>query len=253
MLHFAIEEFERRLRAVRAELRERGLDALLVFAQESHYYLTGFDTGGYKHFQCAVLMADEQPITLLTRRPDLQQARRTSTMTDIRLWYDAEDANPAADLKAILEEKGLHGAKLGVELATAGLTGANWEKLRTTLAGWCRLEDASCVVQDLRAVKSEAELVYVRRAASLADTAVRTLIETGRPGSDEAEIVGAIDAATLREGGDIGGPRILNSGPKALMVRGSTGTRRLAAGEQVTIEWAGIYRRYHTGIFRTSR
>ena len=63
MLHFPLEEFDRRLRAVRAELVRRGLDALLVFAQESHYYLTGFDTGGYKHFQCAVLMADAQPIT----------------------------------------------------------------------------------------------------------------------------------------------------------------------------------------------
>ena len=42
-----------------AELRRRGLDALLVFAQESHYYLTGYDTAGYVFFQVGVL---QQPV-----------------------------------------------------------------------------------------------------------------------------------------------------------------------------------------------
>ncbi|MBI1773904.1 MAG: aminopeptidase P family protein [Proteobacteria bacterium] len=252
MRHFTDEEFERRLRATRAELIARGLDTLLIFAQESHYYLTGFDSGGYKHFQCAVLPTDGAPITLLTRRPDLVQARRTSSIEDIRIWHDKEDANPALELKRILEEKRLSGAKLGVELATHGLTAANWERLRTTLDGWCTLIDASSVIQELRTVKSEAELVYVRRAASLADDAILAMFATARPGVDEADIIAAIDAATLRGDGDIGGPRILGSGPKALLVRSATGRRRLGAGEQLTMEWAGIYRRYHTGIFRTA-
>ena len=33
------------------------LDAILLFAQESLYYLTGFDTSGFVFFQCAVLTA----------------------------------------------------------------------------------------------------------------------------------------------------------------------------------------------------
>lgn len=252
MLHFPKPEFDSRVAATRAELRRRNLDALLIFAQESHYYLTGFDSGGYKHFQCAVLTADETPIVLLTRRPDLQQARRTSTVTDIRIWYNAEDANPAADLKAILEEKGLRGGRLGVELDTYGLTGGNWEALRTTLSGWCELVNASSIIQLQRAVKSEAELVFVRRAAQLADDAVTAMLETARPGVPEAEIVAAITAAMLRGDGDItGGPQILGSGPKALMVRQATGRRTLGVDEQLTMEWAGIYRRYHAGIFRT--
>lgn len=252
MLHFPKAEFDQRLRATRAELKRRNLDGLLVFAQESHYYLTGFDSGGYKHFQCAVLTTDEKPITLLTRRPDLQQARRTSTIEDIRIWYNAEDENPARDLKAILEEKGLRGARLGVETATYGLTGANWELLRKTFEGWCVLEDASSVVQLQRAVKSSAELKYVRKAASLADDAVTAMLRTARPGVPEAHVVAAINEAMLKGDGDVGsGPQILGSGPKALLVRAATGRRTLGTDEQLTMEWAGIYRRYHTGIFRT--
>ncbi len=46
-LRFAPEEHAERLRVTRAGLRAQGVDALLVFAQESHYWLTGFDTAGY--------------------------------------------------------------------------------------------------------------------------------------------------------------------------------------------------------------
>ncbi len=85
-LHFERSEFDARVAKARAALRRNQLAAILLFAQENHFYLTGFDTSGFVFFQCAVLTADEGPITLLTRRPDLEQARRTSTLEDIRLW-----------------------------------------------------------------------------------------------------------------------------------------------------------------------
>ena len=93
-LHFKRTEFEERIVAARAELQARGLSALLLFAQESHYYLTGYDTSGYVFFQCTVLTANDQPVTLLTRGPDLEQARRTSIIQDVRLLYDAQGAAP---------------------------------------------------------------------------------------------------------------------------------------------------------------
>jgi Xaa-Pro dipeptidase len=58
-LHFSREEYAQRLAQARRLLVERRLDALLLFAQESHYYLTGFDTNGYVFFQCAVLTAKD--------------------------------------------------------------------------------------------------------------------------------------------------------------------------------------------------
>ena len=50
-LPFPADEHAARLAATRAELQRRDLAALLVFAQESHYYLTGYDTAGYVFFQ----------------------------------------------------------------------------------------------------------------------------------------------------------------------------------------------------------
>src|SRR5262245_26575139 len=155
---FDDDEFTGRLERCRQELRRRGLDALLLFAQESLYYLTGYDTTGYVFFQSAVVPASGGPVTLLTRRPDVAQARDTSLIDDIRVWYDAEDARPAEDLKAILQEKGLGGARVGIELATHGLTAANWRAVERALTGWCELVDGSDLVRQLRLVKSSAEL-----------------------------------------------------------------------------------------------
>ena len=58
-LHFERSELAARVAAARAALRNEQLDALIVTAQESHYYLTGFDTSGFVFFQCAVLTADD--------------------------------------------------------------------------------------------------------------------------------------------------------------------------------------------------
>src|SRR6266516_4045773 len=150
VLHFERSEFDARVASAREALRGEKLDAILLFAQESLYYLTGFDTSGFVFFQCAVLTAGSDDIVLLTRRPDLEQARRTSTIADVRLWYDREGADPSVELKAILEEKKLGRARIGIELRTFGLTADKYDLVRRRLEGWCELVDASRVIRTLR-------------------------------------------------------------------------------------------------------
>ena len=251
-LHFERREFEERMARARAALREDDLAALLIFAQESHYYLTGFDSAGFVFFQCAILTADDRPITLLTRRPDLEQARRTSIIEDIRIWYDLEGADPARDLKAILEEKGLQGNRVGIELNTFGLTGFNHERVRRRLDGWCELVDSSDLVRGLRVIKSPTELAYMRRAAELADDALVTMVSAARPGAFEGSIAAAGAKVILEGGGDPppSGP-VLGSGDRALLVRSATGYRHLDAVDQLTLEFAASYRYYCACLMRT--
>ena len=251
-LHFEKIEFREREARARAALRREGLDAILLFAQESHYYLTGFDTSGFVFFQCAVLTADDTPITLLTRRPDLEQARQTSTIEDIRLWYDTEGADPSRELKAILEEKGLKGARVGIELRTFGLTADKYELVRRQLDGWCELVDSSNLIRELRVVKSPAELAYVRRAAELADQSLEAMLAASKPGAFEGDIAAAGSVPILAGGGNPApsGP-VLGSGDRALLVRSATGWRHLDEVDQLTIEFAGTYRHYCACLMRT--
>ncbi len=169
-LHFSLEEFAQRSRRTMEALSSRNLDGLLMFRQESMYYLSGYDSFGYVFFQCLYFSANGR-MMLLTRAPDLRQARHTSMIEDIRIWADGPDINPALQLKQILDEFGCRGQRLGVEYDAYGLTAKNGKLLEAALSDFCILEDASDLVSRLRVIKSAAELDYVRKAAELADRA----------------------------------------------------------------------------------
>ena len=100
-LHFTESELAARRERAVGLMQKRGLDGLLMFRQESMYYLTGYDTFGYVFFQCLYLGADGR-MMLLTRAPDLRQAENTSDIKDIRVWIDAPLADPASELRAYL-------------------------------------------------------------------------------------------------------------------------------------------------------
>lgn len=250
-LHFAKDEFEaRRARAV-AALQARGLDGLLMFRQESMYYLTGYDTFGYVFFQCLYLGADGRTM-LLTRAPDLRQARHTSDISDIRIWVDRDGADPARELRAVLAEFGLAGKKLGAEYDAYGLTHANGRRLQAAMDGFATLEDASDLVTRLRVVKSAAEIAYVRKAAALADLALDAAHATIAPGAFEGDVLAAMHGAIYRGGGDDPANEfIIGSGPDALLCRYFTGRRHLDRQDQITLEFAGAYRHYHACLMRT--
>ena len=131
-LHFTEEEFESRENKVIKSMKEKNLDALLLFRQESMYWLTGYDTFGYVFFQCLVLTSLGDKI-LLTRVPDLRQAQNTSNIKDIRIWVDRDNNNPAEELKSILVELNLESKNLGVEYEAYGLTGKNALMLNESL------------------------------------------------------------------------------------------------------------------------
>lgn len=236
-----------------AALAERGVDALLMFRQESMYYLTGYDTFGYVFFQCLILTADGRT-TLLTRAPDLRQAKFTSVIDDIRVWKDDADAEPVSDLKVLLGELGLKGKRLGIEYDAYGLTAANGRALDTGLDGFATLEDTSDVVSRLRLIKSAAEIEYVRKAAKLADAAWDAALKTAKPGVYEGDILAAMHSEIFRQGGDDPANEfILGSGEGALMCRYFSGRRHLDAQDNLTLEFAGTCRHYHSCLFRTIR
>jgi len=250
-IHFSEEELLERRRSVGRILAERDLHGLLMFRQESMYYLTGYDTFGFCFFQCLYLGADGR-VVLLTRAPDLRQAQHTSTIEDIRVWVDGAGKNPAEDLRELLAELGCAGHKLGIELDAYGLTAFNGRRVEAALDGLCSLEDASDLVNGLRLIKSPAEIAYVRRAAELADDALEVAIELTREGVFDGDILAAMHAAIFKGGGDYPGNEfIMGSGKDALLCRYFSGRRHLEANDQLTIEHAGSYRHYHAALMRT--
>jgi Xaa-Pro dipeptidase len=250
-LHFSKEELAARRAASIAALQKRGLDGLLMFRQESMYYLTGYDTFGYVYFQCLYLGADGR-VLLLTRAPDLRQAQHTSDIADIRIWVDGPEASPATDLREILRGFGAAGKKLGVEWDAYGLTARNGMRLQAAFDGFASLIDASDLVSRQRLVKSPAEVAYVRKAAALGDLALDEAHRLAAPGTSEAEILAAMQSIIIRnDGDDPANEFIIGSGDDALLCRYKTGRRVLEKQDQLTLEFAGVFRHYHSCLMRT--
>ncbi|MBO0906395.1 M24 family metallopeptidase [Jiella sonneratiae] len=251
MLHFDKPEFDARRDRVLAEMANRKLDAMLLFSQESMYWLTGYDSFGFCFFQCLVLKADGQ-MQLLTRSADLRQARHTSILEAIVIWRDRGNADAVIELRNMLDDMGLLGTRIGVEWLTHGLTGAAGLGVSERLGSFASLKDASDLVPMLRAVKSEAEIAYVREAARIADEAFEEVLPLLAPGTDEADILAVMQGHVFRRGGDYpANPFIVGSGRDALLCRYKSGRRQLAASDQLTLEWAGVKAQYHAALMRT--
>ena len=250
-LHFDDAEYDRRVALAVQALRAAELDAILLFAPESHFWLTGYDTFGFALFQCMILDADGR-IDLLTRTPDLRQAQFTSTLPDdrIHIWQDRQGMDPAQDLEDLLTARSLHRARLGIEMDTPGLNARHWSQIQKRLAPW--ITDASDLMPTLRRIKSPAEIDMHRRAAALADDALDAALEMTRPGAFEGDILSAMQGAVFQGGGDYAGNEfVIVSGSGALMCRYYSGRQTLQRRDQLTLEWAGAYARYHAAMMRT--
>lgn len=250
-LHFERSEYADRLARLLEKMAEEKLEAVLLFAQESMYWLTGYDTFGYCFFQTLVVKADGS-MTLLTRSADLRQARQTSILENISVWVDRVNADPTLDLKNLLSDMDLLGARIGVEYDTHGMTGRVARLVDNQLASFGQITDASYLVSGLRLVKSPAEVAHAKRAAQLADDALDAALPLIKAGGSEADILAAMQGAVFSGGGDYPANEfIIGSGADALLCRYKAGRRTLDTTDQLTLEWAGVNAHYHAAMMRT--
>ena len=234
-LHFSREEFSKRKTNILKSMKEQKLDALLMFRQESMYWLTGYDTFGYVFFQTLVLDKNGNTI-LLTRAPDLRQAQNTSNIEDVRIWIDKDGSNPTDDLKIILDELSLKGKKIGIEYEAYGMTGRNALRLNESLKDYCEVKDQSELITKLRVIKSHEEIVYVKKAAELADKALNEAWNHTKAGASEAKILAEMQKAVLEGGGDYpANEYIIGSGHNALLCRYQSEKRNLSNQDQLSI------------------
>ena len=250
-LHFTSQEFRNRKENALKSMNKAEIDALLMFKQESMFWLTGYDTFGYVFFQ-SLILDKYGNVILLTRVPDLRQAQNTSNIKDIRIWVDKDGANPNDDLKKILNELKLEGKKIGIEFDAYGLTGRNAISLKNSLSTNYKIEDKSELISKLRVIKSKEEIVYVKKAAELADKALNEVWKYAKPGISESKILAEMQKVIFENGGDYPANEfIIGSGHNALLCRYQSEKRILSNTDQLTIEWAGTFKHYHSAMFRT--
>jgi ectoine hydrolase len=259
-LPFTAGEYARRLGLVRAEMSRRGLDALFVEDPSNMAWLTGYDGWSFYVHQGVVVLHDEDPIWW-GRRQDAQGAYRTVWMEESRVasygddYVQSTERHPMQDLAAILRDKGMDRRRIGLELENYYFSAKAWLTLRAELPD-AVLDDATALVNWQRAVKSDEEIVFMRRAAAISEKMVDGVVARVEPGLAKNEIVAEIYADAIRGADGVWGDYaaivpLLPSGVDAAAPHLTWDGRPFETGEATFFEMSGCYRRYHAPFCRT--
>jgi len=194
-----------RLDRLRARIRDADVAAAVLVHPPNLRYLVGFHSNAYSRPLALVVPADGAPTLLVPRLEELQ-AREMTGVTDVRSYVEWDEGSAAggrleaewlALLTGVLSERGVSGARLGLEQAPLSRGAERGLAAALPKAAW---SDASGWVEQLRLIKSAAEVDNHRRAGQLAAAGLDAGFAAARGGATELEIKGASIAAVFVEG-----------------------------------------------------
>lgn len=259
-LPFSPGEYQRRLALVRGEMETRGMDVLFIEDPSNMAWITGYDGWSFYVHQGVVVFPDEDPVWW-GRKQDANGARRTVWMSDdhVRQYADhyvqSTERHPMQDLAQFIKDKGYASKRIGVELENYYFSAKAFLTLQAEL-GDARFEDATGLVNWQRGVKSNEELVLMRKAARISEKIIDGVFERATPGMRKADLVAHIYGDAIRGLDDDWGdyPAIvplLPSGADASAPHLTWDGRLLQKGEATFFEISGCFRRYHAPLCRT--
>ena len=259
-LPFTQHEYDVRLAKTRSAMQSNGIDVLIVSDPSNMHWLTGYDGWSFYVHQAVVISLNDPPFWF-GRGQDAEGAKRTVYMRDDCIigypdhYVQATDCHPMEQLADLLAGKGWSSKVIGVEADNYYYSAKADQVLRHALSN-ARFLDATSLVNWQRAVKSEQELTYMRRAGAIVSAMHRRIAETIEPGMRKNELVAEIYDVACRGADGFGGdyPAIvplLPSGADAAAPHLTWDDQPLANNSCTFFEIAGCYRRYHCPLSRS--
>ena len=249
---FTQAEHKDRLARARDKLKDSGFEVCVSVAPETHYYLAGYDAWvGVNSPQALVFsISGETEPTLIVRNVDTRLATETTWLSDIRNYQLFADDFPGL-VAGIVREKGWTGGRIAMELQSYALNAALFSELASALKP-AEISDATRLLGDLRVIKSETEMCYVREAAGYANLGLDAAREALRAGATEIEVAAAVEGTMREAGSDYWAiPTEISSGPRTPGGHATPRHRVIAPGDIVHFEFAGVSHRYHATAVHT--
>ncbi|MCA1736215.1 MAG: Xaa-Pro peptidase family protein [Actinobacteria bacterium] len=254
---FSADEYAARAARVGSVMADHDLDGLLLTSPENIYYMIGLDHQGYFAFTMLIWPRAGKP-SILTRRMEAPTINQQTP--DIEHLGYADDEEPGAAAVAAMKKLGLASGRIAVDLSGMFLSAGTWDDLKTDLPGveWVdtsrpqeRHQFPIGLVDQLRLVKSPAELEYVRKAAAISDIAVQAAFDTAGVGVNEKEVAAAVYEALVLAGSDYPGFAPFVRSTETISQEHSTWRDRLLRrGEKLFVELSGSSARYHAPLSR---
>ncbi len=232
-------------------LAESGLDGIVASSLENVSYLSGarIVTQRLIPDRLALLLWPGQgdPAIVLCKGEDAA-CRDDCEIEDMRTYKEFV-TSPVDLLADTVAEKGLAGARLGVE--THSLPAAFMGRLRERLPR-AELVDCGGLMDRTRMIKTQEEIDALAAAARATDASIRRAFETARAGDTEKEVADRIAAGVTSAGADVMNFMFLGTGTRSFEWHARPGAARLETGHVVHTDVGGSFTGYWSDVARTA-
>ena len=193
---FSKEEYIERQSKVRSSMNASNVDVLIVYDPANMFWLTGYDSWSFYVHQCVVISTDGG-LFWYGRGIDAKGAELT---TDLELkniisypddYVMTPEKHPMEHLAGILRDKGLSNHSIGLEKDNYYFSARAAESLYSSLPD-AKFSDQTGLVNWQRAVKSETEITYMKRAGKVIEGVYKRVMEVAEPGMGKNELVAEI-------------------------------------------------------------
>jgi len=253
-LVFTVDEFKSRLQQVRENMEKQGLNLLLVHTPENIFYLTGYQTPGYYAYQCFVVPLDGE-VVMISRLIESTNTIARSWVKNIVTYTGMEDVNGKDGIQVtceVMADLGVKGARVGLEMQGWFISPANYEKLQSASPD-VTFVDATEVVNQVRVIKSPAEIAYIRQAARVAEASMSAALAAIVPGTTDLNVAMEMMSANINAGGEYTGlPPFVAAGRNSYVTHATWEGLELRPGDPVFLELPGCKNRYHAALERTA-
>lgn len=238
-------EFEARLERLRAAMRQRSVDVMLLDESEILAYFTGYETSLNLYRACLVPLAG-MPVMVL-RRLDAAPFLEQAWFSDHVGFADTESA--VGQVAATLRERGFARAAIGFDPMSHALTVSYYEALRAALPE-ARFVAMPHVPRELRLIKSAAEIAHIARAAAIVDRTMGEIVAAARPGMSERDAAAIAARRFVELGGDPGHVGPITAGRGWDFLHSPLHDRPLEEGDVLHLELVAKYGGYNARLMR---
>ncbi|HSX57755.1 MAG TPA: Xaa-Pro peptidase family protein [Candidatus Saccharimonadales bacterium] len=227
-----------RLKLLREKLEIKKLDAVLVSSTINRHYLTGW-------------AADSESGYLLITQ------KKAFLITDSRYTEEALEKVPHFQMREIGRDENfweklfteVEGSRIGFE--GEDLSVAQFKNFKKHSSAK-KLVSTTNLIEKLRAKKDSNEIRLLQKAAFISDQAFKHILKNIKVGQTEKEIAVELEKFMKDLGAEKNAwdPFIVASGPNSSKVHYSAGERKLKKGDQILLDWGGVYQGYCSDISR---
>ena len=246
---FSSSEFGARRNKVRQLMADRGIDTLLLHSAPNIYYLCGHHSLNLWDYQCLVLPLEQCPFMILWQ---FERGRFEASSVAAGLELFQTHADPIEETLKALRKHGLTNGTMGVESQTRYLVPKVHDALIGALEGVATV-NGSGIVDEVRNIKSAAEIELMREAGRISDYAIAAGFGVIAPGATDSEIAAAVASELIRRNSlGFSVYPIVSVGYRAGMPHNSNIGCPVSEGDTVFIECSPSHHWYHAPIMRTA-